>query len=146
MTDASTTNHAAPVPVSGLDHVAITCADPEVTIEWYRRVAGAELLYEELWRDGRLPIALLQLGSSRLSVHRASSPASPHAATPTVGSADLCFRSPASVGAILDAVAAAGVEIVEGPVPRPAADGGAGQSVYVRDPDGNLVEFLTTAG
>jgi catechol 2,3-dioxygenase-like lactoylglutathione lyase family enzyme len=37
-----------------------------------------------------------------------------------------------------------GIEIVEGPVDRPAADGKLGKSIYFRDPDGNLLEFLST--
>src|SRR5262245_34456117 len=84
--------HDADVPVAGFDHVAITVADVDTTIEWYQRVLGAEPLYLELWQAGTLPIALLQVGASRLSVHPAAAPAVPHAGVPTPGSADLCFR------------------------------------------------------
>lgn len=132
-----------PLGVEGLDHVAITVADVEATLDWYVAVLGAERLHDDLWRAGVLPIALLQVGGSRLSVHPASAPASPHAATPTPGSADLCFRHGGTVAQILDGLAAAGVEVVEGPVDRPASTGVMGRSVYVRDPDGNLVELLT---
>jgi catechol 2,3-dioxygenase-like lactoylglutathione lyase family enzyme len=132
--------------VVGLDHVAITVADVEVTLDWYEGVLGAERLLYDLWREGRIPIAMLQVGSSRLSVHPAAAPAAPHAARPTAGSADLCFRHDATVEAILAHLAAAGVAVVEGPVPRPASNGEMGTSVYVRDPDDNLVELLTLAG
>jgi catechol 2,3-dioxygenase-like lactoylglutathione lyase family enzyme len=124
--------------VVGLDHVAITVADVEATLDWYERALGAERLHHDLFVSGAIPIALLQVG-----VHPASAPAAPHALAPTPGSADLCFRWSGPIDDALAALAAAGVEVVEGPVPRPASNGEMGQSVYCRDPDDNLVELLT---
>jgi catechol 2,3-dioxygenase-like lactoylglutathione lyase family enzyme len=132
------------VTVRGLDHVALTVADVERTIEFYARTLGAELLYEELWRAGRLPVAILQLGASRLSLHAAAKPAQPHARAPSPGSADVCFRWDGPLAEAAARLAAAGVAVEEGPVPRPAADGQAGASLYFRDPDGNLLEVLST--
>ena len=132
------------MPVRGLDHVAMTCADPDATLEFYRRVFGAETHFEDLWRAGQIPVVLLQIGNSRLSVHSAESPAEPHARVPMPGSEDMCFRWD---GSIIDAERTLldnDVEIVLGPVDRPAADGILGQSIYFRDPDGNLVELLAT--
>ncbi|MCD9624341.1 VOC family protein [Rhabdothermincola salaria] len=131
--------------VEGLDHVAITVADVDVTLDWYERVLGAERLYDDLRRSGVIPVALLQLGGSRLSVHAVAAPAAPHAVRPVAGSADLCFRCRGPVESILAGLAAARVEVVEGPVDRPASNGVMGRSVYLRDPDGNLIELLTTA-
>lgn len=130
--------------IVGFDHVAITVADVEATIGWYERVLGAELQYGGRWRAGEMPVAILQLGASRLSVHPASAPVSPHARVPTPGSGDLCFRWDGPVEGIVERLADAGVEVVEGPVPRPASNGVLGASVYLRDPDGNLLELLTT--
>jgi len=134
------------MPVRGLDHVAITVADVERTLAFYRRALGAVVLYEDLWRAGRIPVVILQLGASRLSVHGAAQPAKPHARAPTAGSADLCFRWDGPLDAAAAQLAAAGVAVEEGPVPRPAADGKAGASLYFRDPDGNLLELLSTDG
>ena len=131
------------MPVEGLDHVAITVADVEATLDWYERALGAERLHHDLFLSGAIPIALLQVGGSRLSVPPASAPAAPHAVAPTPGSADLCFRWSGPVEEACAALAAAGVEVIEGPVPRPASSGAMGQSVYCRDPDHNLVELLT---
>jgi catechol 2,3-dioxygenase-like lactoylglutathione lyase family enzyme len=128
----------------GLDHVAISVADVERTLAFYRRALGAELVYEELWRAGRIPVAILQVGASRLSIHPAAKPATPHARAPTPGSADLCLRWDGPLDAAAAKLRAAGVAIEEGPVPRPAADGMAGASLYFRDPDGNLLELLST--
>ena len=131
------------MPVEGLDHIAITVADVEATVEWYQRVLEAQPLHLDLWREGKIPVVLLQVGASRLSVHPAAAPAAPHANTPTVGANDICFRFAGPVSDVLDLLAANGIEAVEGPVPRPASNGERGQSVYFRDPDQNLIELLT---
>ena len=130
--------------VRGLDHLAITVDDVERTVAFYGRVLGAQPLFLDLWRAGRIPVVLLQVGASRLSVHSAKSPAAPHARVPLPGSADFCFRWDGPIETAIAHLRDRDVEIVLGPVPRPAADGLAGQSVYFRDPDGNLLELLTT--
>jgi catechol 2,3-dioxygenase-like lactoylglutathione lyase family enzyme len=134
------------MPVAGFDHVAITVADVEATVRWYERVLGATPLLLDRFLAGELPIALLQVGASRMSIHPASAPAAPHADAPTTGSADLCFRYAGTVAQILDELAANEVPVVDGPVPRPASNGDMGTSVYFRDPDGNLLELLTLDG
>lgn len=48
--------------IRGLDHLALTVADVDRTLAFYRRVLGAEVLYEELWRAGKIPVAVLQVG------------------------------------------------------------------------------------
>jgi catechol 2,3-dioxygenase-like lactoylglutathione lyase family enzyme len=134
------------MPVAGFDHVAITVADVEATVRWYERVLGATPLLLDRFLAGELPIALLQVGASRMSIHPASAPAAPHADAPTTGSADLCFRYAGTAAQILDELAANDVPVVDGPVPRPASNGDMGTSVYFRDPDGNLLELLTLDG
>lgn len=133
-----------PGPVRGFDHVALTVRDPEATIAFYRDVLGAELLYADEWRAGRLPVAILQLGANRLSLHPAAAPVAPHATLPAPGTADLCLRWDAPIADALALLERHRVAVVEGPVPRPAADGAWGRSVYFRDPDGNLLELLST--
>lgn len=130
--------------IRGLDHLALTVADVDRTLDFYRRVLGAEVLYEELWRAGKIPVAVLQVGASRLTVHDAAKPALPNAAVATPGSADICFRFDGPLDAAAAQLTAQGVELIEGPVPRPAADGELGASIYFRDPDGNLLELLST--
>ena len=130
--------------VEWIDHLAITVADMETTLAFYKRVLDAETHYEEEFRKGEIPVVILQVGASRVSVHVASSPALPHARKPQPGSADICFRWAGGIGSAQTRLQQEEVEIVEGPVPRPAANGELGQSVYFRDPDGNLLELLTT--
>jgi catechol 2,3-dioxygenase-like lactoylglutathione lyase family enzyme len=131
------------VPVAGFDHVAITVADVDATIDFYSRVLGAELLLGDLWREGKMPIALIAIGANRMSLHPAAAPAKPHAVAPTPGSADLCFRWEGTIAEAVAQLEANGVAVEEGPVPRPASNGERGESVYFRDPDGNLLELLT---
>ena len=134
------------MPVRGLDHLAITVADVIATLRFYESVLGAKALYEQEYLRGDIPVALLEIGQSRISVHPAAKPASPHADAPTVGSADVCFRFDGPIADAMAMLTARGVDVIEGPVPRPAADGTLGQSVYFRDPDANLLELLTTDG
>ena len=134
------------MPVRGLDHVAITCDDVEATLAFYKRVLGATSHFEDLWRAGTIPVVILQVGASRLSVHDVASPGEPKARVATPGSEDRCFRFDGPIAEAEALLRENEVEIVEGPAPRPAADGEMGQSVYFRDPDGNLVELLSTDG
>ncbi len=130
--------------IKGFDHYAITVADMEATIAFYRNVLGAEILWEKQWREGKMPVISMQLGANRMNVHQAKAPAAPHAHKPTPGSADLCFRWEGPIAAAAAMLEKNGVAVIEGPAPRPAADGIWGQSVYFRDPDGNLLELLST--
>jgi catechol 2,3-dioxygenase-like lactoylglutathione lyase family enzyme len=134
------------MPIRGLDHVAITCVDIEKTLVFYKNVLSAETHYEAEWRAGKIPVVIIQVGQSRMSIHDAASPAKPHANLPTPGSEDVCFRFDGPITEAEALLASHGVEVIEGPVPRPAADGTLGQSVYFRDPDGNLLELLSTDG
>jgi catechol 2,3-dioxygenase-like lactoylglutathione lyase family enzyme len=130
--------------ITGFDHLAITVADVERTFTWYREVLGAGVLYEQEWRAGTIPVVSLQIGANRINVHSAAAPASPHADAPKPGSADLCFRWIGTAEAAQRLLAASGVAVIEGPVPRTSADGCRGESVYFRDPDANLLELLCT--
>jgi catechol 2,3-dioxygenase-like lactoylglutathione lyase family enzyme len=132
------------VSIRGFDHWAITVADIERTIAFYRSVLGCEILYEELWRAGTIPIVSMRVGGNVINVHEAGKEASPHARLPTPGSGDFCMRWDAPLDAAVALLACHDVAVEEGPVPRPAADGQVGRSVYFRDPDGNLLELLST--
>ena len=78
--------------VEGFDHLAITVADVEATVAFYGEVLGAEPMYLEEFRAGKIPIVMMQVGANRINVHPGAAPASPHARLPTPGSVDLCFR------------------------------------------------------
>ncbi len=133
--------------IAGIDHIAITAEDPAVTMGFYRDVLGAEVLYEQQWRDGRYPIFSLQVGGNRINVHDPirdqALPAELVARLPTPGSVDLCFRWEGSIGEAQELLARHSIEVTVGPASREASNGVEGTSVYFNDPDGNLLELLT---
>ncbi|HWL64407.1 MAG TPA: VOC family protein [Actinomycetota bacterium] len=121
-----------------LDHSVIAVSDWERSNAFYRDVVGVEALQQP---DGRW---LYRIGDQQLSVHGPGVPDSPLRPRVDVqaGGAHVCFTW---AGPIEDATAhleSHGVSVEEGPVER---EGGRGQgsSVYFRDPDGNLLEFIS---
>ena len=133
--------------IAGFDHLAITAADPEATMAFYREVLGAEVLDEDKWREGKRPIFSLQVGANRINVHDPvrDRKLPPHlvAGKPVPGSEDFCFRWEGPIEEAIELLGRHGVAVIEGPAFRIASDGSKGQSVYFNDPDGNLLELLT---
>jgi catechol 2,3-dioxygenase-like lactoylglutathione lyase family enzyme len=119
-----------------LDHLVVTVADLEATVEFYGKVLG---MRREFFAGGR---NALVCGRQKINLHEAGNEFEPKAHRPTPGSADLCFIVAGSLDAALGHVRAAGVEIIEGPVPRTGACGPM-RSFYFRDPDRNLVEVAS---
>jgi catechol 2,3-dioxygenase-like lactoylglutathione lyase family enzyme len=122
------------VKARALDHLVLTCRDVEATVAWYERVLGMEPI---VFGEGR---RALRFGHHKLNLHQAGEELSPHAAAPTPGSADLCFVVEGRIEAVALHLEELGVPIELGPVDRTGARGEM-CSVYVRDPDENLVEL-----
>jgi catechol 2,3-dioxygenase-like lactoylglutathione lyase family enzyme len=119
--------------IAALDHLVLTVADLGATVAFYERLG----MRAEEFAGGRLA---LRFGEQKINLHEAGSEFQPHALHPEPGSADLCFLVEGSLDAVAHALAEAGVPVELGPVER---EGAAGEmdSLYVRDPDGNLVEL-----
>ncbi len=132
--------------IAGFDHLAITAADPEATMSFYRDVLGAEVLYEDKWRDGQIPVFTLQVGANRINVHDLIRdkmiPAKLVAGKPVPGSEDFCFRWNGTIEEAIELLHHHDIPIVEGPVFRLASNNAKAKSVYFNDPDGNLLELL----
>ena len=128
--------------ITALDHLVLTVADPEAAAAFYERVLGMRI---ETFTpaDGSTRRAL-HFGPQKINLHAAAAPYRPHAADPRPGSADLCFLTATPLGDWADHLAAEGVDVIEGPVPRTGATGPI-LSLYIRDPDGNLIEIATPA-
>ena len=125
--------------VDRLDHLVITCADVEISANWYQRVLGMER--EAFGPKNR---TALRFGGQKINLHPAGAEIAPHAAHPRPGSADLCFLVEGDVADLSAHLSAAGLAVELGPVPRTGAQGPL-TSVYLRDPDGNLVELSVPA-
>ncbi|HMO11343.1 MAG TPA: VOC family protein [Actinotalea sp.] len=125
-----------PLVTTGFDHVVLYCSDIGRTIAFYTSVLG---MRHEVFDGG---YDALHLGRQKINLHRADAPYLPHAAHPRAGGADICVLTQARAEVVLDHLAAHGVGVVEGPTPQTGARGTM-TSVYIRDPDGNLVEIST---
>ncbi|MFB9830668.1 VOC family protein [Actinoallomurus acaciae] len=122
--------------IDRLDHLVLTVADMEATVGFYVRVLGME---EVTFGEGRRALAF---GRSKINLHPAGREYEPKAARPTPGSADLCLITDTPIDRVVAELAEHGVPIEEGPVARTGATGPI-LSVYLRDPDDNLIEIST---
>lgn len=120
--------------VKSLDHLVLTVRDLQAAIDFYTRALG---MAEVTFGGGRKALAF---GSQKINLHRAGREFEPKADRPTPGSADLCFLTDTPVEQYAARLAALGVAVVEGPVARTGAVGPL-RSIYVRDPDLNLIEI-----
>ncbi|HET9973079.1 MAG TPA: VOC family protein [Streptosporangiaceae bacterium] len=125
-----------PVVISGLDHLVLTVTDLDQTAGFYQRVLGMRPV---TFGAGR---RALEFGTSKINLHQAGQEITPHAACPVPGSADLCLLTTTPPGQVLAHLGAQHVPVEDGPVPRTGAQGPV-TSIYIRDPDGNLVEIAS---
>ena len=132
-----------PALISGVDHVAITVADIDAACQFYERVLGA-YVEEDYKVDGRTIVRRVMVGKAMFNIHQQGNGVELVARHPTPGSVDICFRWAGTIDSAIDRLKKLGIAIIEGPAPRVANDGKAGQSVYFRDPDGNLLELMAT--
>lgn len=124
--------------VSSLDHLVLTVRDIDATIAFYTNCLG--MTAEQFTPvDGTRRVAL-KFGVQKINLHVAGKEFSPRADIATPGSGDFCFLSDVDVADWVSALTAKGVEVELGPVPRTGATGPL-TSIYLRDPDGNLVEI-----
>ena len=123
--------------VASLDHLVLTVADIARSVAFYRDVLGM-VPQEFTVADGTRRWALA-FGVQKINLHPADGPFDPKAARPTPGSADLCFLSDEPLAGWQAHFTACGVPVAEGPVARTGATGPI-MSLYIRDPDGNLIE------
>jgi catechol 2,3-dioxygenase-like lactoylglutathione lyase family enzyme len=120
-----------------LDHVVIHVSDWERSNAFYRDVLGAELVELDKGRWA------YRIGAQQLNVHGPGATPSPRAADPVrPGNSDLCFEWPGPVADAAAHLESCGVEVELGPIERLGARG-AVTSVYFRDPDGSLLEFIS---
>lgn len=124
--------------LTGLDHLVLTVRDIGKTVAFYRDVLGMEV-QEFQPADGSTRTALM-FGQQKINLHVAGAEFRPHGRCPMPGSADLCLLTDGPLESWARHLDNAGVDIEEGPVARSGAQGPI-QSVYIRDPDGNLIEI-----
>ena len=121
--------------VKRLDHLVITTQDLEKCLHFYRDILDMEV-------DDRNNRYALKFGNEKINIHRKKAEFLPAARNVTYGSQDLCFIVDGDIAEIKKEIEAKGYPIELGIVKRTGALGPI-QSIYLRDPDGNLVEIST---
>ncbi len=121
-----------------LDHLVLTVSSIPQSVRFYSQVLG--MRGEQFTAaDGKNRWALL-FGQSKINLHQKGREFTPHAKTPLPGTADLCFLTDAPLSEWQAHLATHQIEIEQGPVPRTGTRGPI-MSLYIRDPDGNLIEI-----
>ena len=128
--------------IDHIDHIVLTTRDLEGCIRFYRDVLGMTLERFATPQGERLA---LKFGSQKINVHEWGKEFTPRAHVAAPGTLDLCFIAAMPLKEVMAKLKAAGVPILEGPVMKTGAVSKI-RSVYVRDPDLNLVEVSVPAG
>ena len=129
--------------IDHLDHLVLTTARREACVDFYTRVLGMRL---ESFIGGTPPVErqAFRFGHQKINLHVQGSEFEPKAHLPVPGALDLCFIAAIPLEQVIDRLRAANWPIVEGPVIRTGATRKI-RSVYVRDPDFNLIEVSEPA-
>lgn len=124
--------------IDHLDHLVLTSIDSEVAIHFYTRVLGMRL---ETFGNGRLAFCF---GNQKINLHVRGREFEPKAHLPVPGALDLCFIASGSLDVVIKHLNHLEWPIIEGPVMRTGATGPI-RSIYLRDPDLNLIEISELA-
>ncbi|CAH6784219.1 biphenyl-2,3-diol 1,2-dioxygenase III-related protein [Vibrio chagasii] len=119
--------------ISHLDHLVLTVKDIEITVNFYQSVLGMKPIQ---FGEGRWA---LSFGHQKINLHQQGKEFEPKAKHVQAGSADLCFITNTPIDEVSAHITGQGVIIEEGPVERTGAVDKI-TSIYLRDPDGNLIE------
>jgi catechol 2,3-dioxygenase-like lactoylglutathione lyase family enzyme len=120
--------------IDHVDHIVLTTRDKDACIRFYTEVLGMTL---ERFSENRLA---LHFGTQKINLHEWGKEFTPRAHVAVPGSLDLCFIAAVPLEAVIDQLKKNKIAIIEGPVAKTGAQGPL-RSVYVRDPDLNLVEI-----
>jgi catechol 2,3-dioxygenase-like lactoylglutathione lyase family enzyme len=124
----------AAMDIDRLDHLVLTVADIDATVEFYTRVLGFNVV---TFGKGR---KALTFGRQKFNLHQRGKEFEPKANAPTPGAIDLCLIASTPLEQVIAELKARDIAIEEGPIDRTGATGPI-RSVYLRDPDLNLIEI-----
>ena len=125
--------------IDHLDHLVLTTSNETACIDFYTRVLGMTL---ESFVGGTPPVTrqAFKFGQQKINLHVKGSEFEPKAHLPVPGALDLCFIANTPLQQVIDKLQRESWPIIEGPVLRTGATSKI-RSVYVRDPDLNLIEI-----
>jgi len=129
--------------IDHLDHLVLTTANQDACVDFYTRVLGMKL---ETFVGGSPPVErkAFKFGNQKINLHIKGNEFEPKANLPMPGSLDLCFIASMPLEQVIRKIQAAEWPIEEGPVLRTGATSKI-RSVYLRDPDFNLIEISEVA-
>ena len=122
-----------------IDHVVITVNDINLSIDFYTNILGMEL-NEFTSTSDNIRRKSLKFGKQIINLHENLKPFEPYASNPTPESMDICFVSMKSLDQWMKIFKNSQIQIEEGPVIKTGANGPI-KSIYIRDPDNNLIEI-----
>jgi catechol 2,3-dioxygenase-like lactoylglutathione lyase family enzyme len=123
--------------IERIDHIVLTTRDKEACIRFYTEVLGMELVKFRTPTEERFAF---KFGAQKINVHEWGKEFAPRAHVAAPGTLDLCFIAAVPLDAVIEKLNHNKIRILDGPVPKTGARGPM-RSVYVRDPDLNLVEI-----
>ena len=127
--------------IDHIDHIVLTTRDREGCVRFYTQALGMKL---ESFRTPTEERWALKFGNQKINLHEWGKEFAPRAHVAAPGTLDLCFIASLPLEQVIDRLRQAGVDIVEGPVTKTGAISKL-RSVYVRDPDLNLIEISVPA-
>lgn len=122
------------ININRLDHFVLTVKDIDKTVQFYENVLGMK---KEIFKGTRVA---LKFGNSKINLHELGNEFEPKAFNVKEGSADLCFIIDTPLFEAKNYIESLGIHIEEGIVERTGANGVI-ESIYLRDPDKNLIEL-----
>lgn len=130
--------------IDRLDHLVLTTSREQACIDFYTRVLGMKL---EHFVAGTPPVSrkAFKFGVQKINLHVQGAELTPRAHLPVPGALDLCFIVTGSLDAVIENIKNAKWPILEGPVERTGATSKI-RSIYLRDPDLNLIELSELIG
>src|SRR5918998_5686300 len=127
--------------IDHIDHIVLTTRDKEACIRFYTEVLGMKL---ERFRTPTEERLALKFGAQKINLHEWGREFEPRAHVAVPGSLDLCFIAAVPLEEVIRRLNERNVRIIDGPVAKTGAVSRL-RSVYVRDPDLNLVEISESA-
>ncbi len=123
------------IEIERIDHLVLTVRDTDATCNFYARVLGMQVV--TFGGDRKA----LQFGNQKINLHQVGKEFKPKALNATPGSADFCLITVTPLCKVIDYLISLSVELIEPNIVRRTGARGIIESIYLRDPDGNLIEL-----
>jgi catechol 2,3-dioxygenase-like lactoylglutathione lyase family enzyme len=125
-----------------IDHFVMNVKDIEATLQFYKSVLGVDIVDYEAWKAGNAKYPALLFTLQKIHLHSTNTREEISAASTKTGNFEFCFHWEGNISAAVEHLSQHGVAIELGPVERMGTHG-KGKSVFFRDPEGNLLEFIS---